>query len=451
MSRSLSLLLFALAAPALLSACLEARRAGGTADTTTADTTTTTDTSVTDTTSDPCLGKVCDDGDPCTRDICDPTTGTCSSYFVDAAEPPECQDDGDCDDGDPCTAGVCVLVTDDRQCGGWAYCDQILIPGQCGCQLTGCDDGDPCTRDICDPDGACRYVNEPHCVSGCTSKNALSPSDARWIPWPGDPLKVGGVIQATGDGLYCAGCTCTADIGIADGTSILTLVPPETVSSEWYCVAEQCGGVAPSVDCQPLYSDVAYWVWGTAYDAWTPLSGAEWPFDGGAEGDGGEGGDEAGAPRPEIDRMRVEDFCLQTTGTALVGRYRGHYKPEYSNFEVPVTATISVASFGATTITFEPGACPGCPDWFTPAVATTAELTLHDGFITFEAAAPGACDWNAGPASFRLFSNRNQLVGPYHDTWLTGDENFDGDEGPPRQEEDVAWCSLGTLSLTREP
>lgn len=458
MSRPLSLTLVLLAAPALMSACLEARRAGGVTDTVATDTvatdTSTADTTTADTTTtDRCLGVVCDDGDPCTRDSCDPLTGECSSVVVSAAEPPECDDDIDCDDGDPCTVGRCRFADDSQVCGGWRYCEQVLIPGACGCQVVGCDDGDPCTRDFCEPDGACRYVDEPHCVSECHSKNALSPSDARWIPWPGDAVKVAGTAVPTGDGLYCEACTCTADLGISDATSALTLLPPQDVSSSWSCSVEQCGGggIMPAVDCQPLHNDVAYWVWGVASDAWTPLSGAEWPW---SEGEGGEE-DGAGAPRPEIDRVRVEDFCLQTTPAGLVGRYRGHYRPLQADLEVPVTATISVTANGSTVIAFEPGACPGCPSWFRPAVPNTVELTLGDGFVTFDAVAPGACDWNTAPASFRLYSRRNQLVGDYVDEWMVDGGFFDGDEGPPRedpgQQEDVAWCSVGTLTLTREP
>jgi hypothetical protein len=72
--------------------------------------------------------SLCDDGDACTTDSCDPSTGACSH--------------GDaCDDGNPCTSEAC---------------------GSTGCfhfPSLRCFDGDPCTTDSCDPStGACSHT-----------------------------------------------------------------------------------------------------------------------------------------------------------------------------------------------------------------------------------------------------------------------------------------------------
>ena len=73
-----------------------------------------------------CIGLqplVCDDGNPCTNEDCDPKTGC--SLVPNLA---------DCDDGNPCSIG--------DQCGnGWCQYQQWNL----------CDDGNSCTEDSCDP------------------------------------------------------------------------------------------------------------------------------------------------------------------------------------------------------------------------------------------------------------------------------------------------------------
>lgn len=53
----------------------------------------------------PCDGVICpDDGDPCTDDTCNPTTGACGAPSSGAP----CDDGDPCTSGDTCAAGVCV-------------------------------------------------------------------------------------------------------------------------------------------------------------------------------------------------------------------------------------------------------------------------------------------------------------------------------------------------------
>src|SRR5439155_25804257 len=73
----------------------------------------------------------CEDGNPCTHNSCDPTTGRCQA----APEP----DGIPCDDGDACTLG------------------NACASGTCGTPLS-CNDGNACTTDTCDP-----------ATGGCTS------------------------------------------------------------------------------------------------------------------------------------------------------------------------------------------------------------------------------------------------------------------------------------------
>ena len=79
-----------------------------------------------------------------------------SADQADMTEPPECQTNADCDDGDPCTTDVCH----DTHAG--IYCMNVRKTGCISC--TGdadCDDGDDCTTDLCN-EGICGYGIEPN-------------------------------------------------------------------------------------------------------------------------------------------------------------------------------------------------------------------------------------------------------------------------------------------------
>ena len=85
----------------------------------------------------------CDDGKPCTKDICLPGGGC---LHEDAEAP--------CSDGDPCTVG------------------DVCEAGECvSGPAPDCDDGNPCTDDSCGADGACDHApNQAACDDGnpCT-------------------------------------------------------------------------------------------------------------------------------------------------------------------------------------------------------------------------------------------------------------------------------------------
>jgi len=86
-----------------------------------------------------CLGEpvTCHDANPCTLDSCDPASGQCLHGYV----------DWPCDDGTLCTSGdVCVL-------------------GVCIGLAIACDDANPCTSDSCSP------------LTGCTHGPANAPCD----------------------------------------------------------------------------------------------------------------------------------------------------------------------------------------------------------------------------------------------------------------------------------
>jgi len=93
---------------------------------------------------------VCDDGDPCTTDSCNPAAGcahadeACPAVCGPGDEGQRCSDGTTCTIGDTCQAGACV-----------------------GTPLA-CDDADPCTVDTCDSALGCVYSEQaspPACVT----------------------------------------------------------------------------------------------------------------------------------------------------------------------------------------------------------------------------------------------------------------------------------------------
>lgn len=129
-----------------------------------------------------CIGLgllVCEDGDPCTDDSCDPSGGcvhghntapcddanpctesdTCSGGACTAGPPLECSD-GDlcngvetCEPTLGCVQGVPLVCDDGDPCNGFESCSGAL-----GCEAgeaLQCDDGNPCTVDGCDVEQGC--------------------------------------------------------------------------------------------------------------------------------------------------------------------------------------------------------------------------------------------------------------------------------------------------------
>ena len=136
-----------------------------------------------------CAGVDCNDDEDCTTDTCDPLDGLCDYVHVvdgttcDFAGLPgvygggACEDamlcaGVDCDDGNECTTDSCDPTT--GLCANTVVidgtaCDFGGLPGVCGagscedamlCAGVDCDDGNECTTQTCDPqDGLCDYAN----------------------------------------------------------------------------------------------------------------------------------------------------------------------------------------------------------------------------------------------------------------------------------------------------
>ena len=128
---------------------------------------------------DPCVdASLCDDGDPCTEDACEPATG-CTHAPV----------DGPCDDGDACTTGDACAAGDCLATGG-----------------LGCDDLNPCTDDACDPQLGCTAAPN---TAPCDDASACTIGDACAGGWClGDPLACDDTLPCTDDACDpVTGCT----------------------------------------------------------------------------------------------------------------------------------------------------------------------------------------------------------------------------------------------------
>ena len=141
---------------------------------------------------------VCDDGNACTDDSCDPDSG-CVNTPNDAP----CSDGDDCTVSDACLAGLC-------QAGGPANCD----------------DANVCTDDSCEPGVGCEHAaNLSDCQDGdeCTAGDKCANGNCI----PGGPV-------VCDDDDFCNGVeTCHPDVGCVAG------VPPE-LDDEINCTVDSC-------------------------------------------------------------------------------------------------------------------------------------------------------------------------------------------------------------------
>jgi hypothetical protein len=125
----------------------------------------------------------CDDGNPCTQDSCNPTSG-CS--FARVAGCSACTTAADCNDGEACTADACVNgrcviqpVADGTSCTDGDFCDglETCRAGRCAPGTApDCNDDNSCTTDSCDPGaGQCTHKSAAGC---CASDADCGDSDA---------------------------------------------------------------------------------------------------------------------------------------------------------------------------------------------------------------------------------------------------------------------------------
>ena len=136
-----------------------------------------------------CDGQIdestCDDGNPCTDDVCDPAAGCSNPPNTATCDDGNACTTGDvcvagtctgtdrpataCDDGNPCTDDSCLAQTGCAHADNTATCDDgdacttgdACAGGACSGEAIDCDDGDACTLDSCDPPtGQCGHESK---------------------------------------------------------------------------------------------------------------------------------------------------------------------------------------------------------------------------------------------------------------------------------------------------
>ncbi|MFT5433974.1 MAG: hypothetical protein ACI9OJ_004686 [Myxococcota bacterium] len=198
----------------------------------------------------------CDDGEPCTNDVCGPEG--CLALPKAGA----CEDGTQCTVGDFCEKGECksgelrncedgnICTTD--ACDPFIAC--VYEPVESACCNGGvslCDDGDSCTADQCDEDqGTCVYTpsNAP-CDDGdtctgpdkCTGLNcggpALSCDDSNACTTDSCDAQLGGCQHQATAGTCDDGNSCTTSDGCNGGTCLGT---PLNCNDSNPCTTDSC-------------------------------------------------------------------------------------------------------------------------------------------------------------------------------------------------------------------
>ncbi len=231
---------------------------------------------------------VCDDGNPCTNDLCDPQTGLCQ--FLETTTP--CDDGnacsiGDlcaggacqpgagksCDDGSPCTAdgcdstaGVCLHTAASGACNDGSACtvDDTCAGGVClPGAATNCDDNNPCTNDTCDAQAGCTHTDNALACSvgdGCELAQCQN----------GQCVTTG--VKGCDDGNPCTVGTCVAPMGcvftpVADGATCSTA---DACTGAGSCSVGKCqtgaktdcsdGNSCTDDHCDPTWVKGCYWL-----------------------------------------------------------------------------------------------------------------------------------------------------------------------------------------------
>ena len=213
-----------------------------------------------------CLGTeiVCDDGNQCTQDGCDPDTGCtaaplnghpCDDGSIcttsDHCQAGQCTGTAvSCNDGNPCTDDICDPLdgcqypeADGTPCNdGNACTDQDqCVAGICMGQASKCDDGNPCTLDSCNAQGGCIHTEPPGLP--CDDANACTVADKCY-----QGACVPGFGADCDDGNECTVDSCLPETGCAYENLIATECDDGSACTfDDQCLAGICQGLL--VDC----------------------------------------------------------------------------------------------------------------------------------------------------------------------------------------------------------
>ncbi len=228
-----------------------------------------------------CVGTtpLCDDGNDCTADSCEPQSGTCT--HIDQSNLP-CDDGNGCTNGDQCHDGTCIPGTpvacdDNNPCtvdeciplpidqgGGCTHppdtgkpCDDANPcstndtcndEGTCIGVGGSCDDNDPCTTDLCSPLDGCYH--QPANGASCDDNDPCTGTGQcqNGLCQPGPAINCDDGIECTADSCDESGqCTHMADDGACDDG--LFCNGPEFCDPEFSCLSDSPPDADDGIDC----------------------------------------------------------------------------------------------------------------------------------------------------------------------------------------------------------
>jgi fibro-slime domain-containing protein len=160
-----------------------------------------------------CTGtqKDCSDDNICTFGMCDIMTGNCMYSFLNIT----CDDMNPCTSNDFCVNGVCTGTDVDCNDGDVCTINDRCNPstGECEYDLFDCDDGNECTSDICiDMDGPMCFTKFINNGQYCDDGNLCTDHDVCMEGPDGVSMCVG-IEKTCGNGNVCTSGTCDPNTG----------------------------------------------------------------------------------------------------------------------------------------------------------------------------------------------------------------------------------------------
>lgn len=254
-------------------------------------------------------GMICDDGNPCTQDSCDPNFGCvyvavpgcggCGSdaqcndgnfctndyckgglcYYADIpnCNVTGCKSDAECNDGIKCSMDQCQMGS--NGVGSCVHYGDVTMGGVC-CDplmdIMSCNDGNDCTYDSCGMDYQCSYLQIPDCgmtfckgAKECYDGNACTMDMCvnGTCQYGGvacgspDPCVAAACDPMTGQCVYntipgCGGTGCKIDSQCDDGNFCTVDACAISSSGTGKCIHKVDPMVAPGLCCDPVSSSI---------------------------------------------------------------------------------------------------------------------------------------------------------------------------------------------------
>jgi hypothetical protein len=190
-----------------------------------------------------CVGGsavVCDDSNPCTDDLCNPSTG-CMFVNDDANS---CSDSNACTTSDHCVSGACEGTYDFCDDGNACTADSCNPASGCVHAAITCDDGNRCTFDTCSTTMGCTYTPTPGVACGDGNAcNGAELCDAAGSCLAGTPLACDDANPCTIDA--CDAATGCSSASVTDGTACTSTACSSATCKTGACTCEDPPPVDP--------------------------------------------------------------------------------------------------------------------------------------------------------------------------------------------------------------